>query len=213
MYKTENFLDRDFLIPEKDVESIGYFRGSDKQNIATSLQHVPENRRALVVQAGGNLGLFPIEYSKIFETVITFEPDPINFHCLAHNATEPNIVKIQAALGNDNKFISMDVPSPTHVGQNKVSKEQRGNIPTLKLDDFGLPALDLLQLDLEGYEYFALEGARKTIEKYKPTIVVEFANHWTHYGVPSDAIDNLLRDLGYVRKDRMHLDVVFTPIN
>ena len=36
--------------------------------------------RNLVIQAGGNAGYYPKQYSKLFNTVVTFEPDHRNFY-------------------------------------------------------------------------------------------------------------------------------------
>src|SRR5690348_7833841 len=50
----------------------------------------------LVIQAGGNCGMYPVLFSQLFEQVYTFEPDPLNFYTLVQNCQSDNIVKIQA---------------------------------------------------------------------------------------------------------------------
>lgn len=52
--------------------------------------------------------------------------------------------------------------------------ESGGITPSLRLDDFDFPALDLIYLDVEGAEPRVLKGARETIEKFHPVIVVEY---------------------------------------
>ena len=39
------------------------------------------DNKKVMVQAGGNCGMYPKQYSKIFDTVYTFEPDWLNFYC------------------------------------------------------------------------------------------------------------------------------------
>jgi antitoxin component HigA of HigAB toxin-antitoxin module len=41
------------------------------------------------------------------------------------------------------------------------------------LDQYELPALDLLKLDVEGHEYEALQGAVHSIKKFKPVVIIE----------------------------------------
>lgn len=54
---------------------------------------------------------------------------------------------------------------------------EAANIPLISLDDFveerQLQAIRLIKLDIEGAELAALEGARKTIERFRPLLIVE----------------------------------------
>ena len=43
--------------------------------------------KKVVVQAGGNCGMQVVKFAEFFDTVYTFEPDPVNFHCLVNNLT------------------------------------------------------------------------------------------------------------------------------
>jgi len=62
----------------------------------------------LVIQAGGNCGLYPKQYSKIFNNVVTIEPDSRNFFCLCENVKENNVVKYQKALGDKHGYIKLN---------------------------------------------------------------------------------------------------------
>ena len=44
---------------------------------------------------------------------------------------------------------------------------------THKLDDFSFDNIDLIKIDVEGHEGSVLKGAIKTIEKNKPSIIIE----------------------------------------
>jgi hypothetical protein len=54
-------------------------------------EHITEKK--VVVQAGGNCGVYVKRYAELFETVYTFEPSPILFYCLNLNVTNPNVFK------------------------------------------------------------------------------------------------------------------------
>jgi FkbM family methyltransferase len=153
---------------------------------------------SVVVQAGGNQGMYPCLFSQMFETVYTFEPDPLNFHCLVQNCQAPNIIKMQAALGDVHKMIGMRSCSDSNFGMHKVTAV--GTIPQLRIDDLDLPSCGLIQLDIEGYEIFALRGAEETIKKFHPVIAVENA---------SNEIFRFVHSLGYNKKTLSKMDTIF----
>lgn len=126
--------------------------------------------KSVVVQAGGNCGFYPKKYSTIFQQVYTFEPEWLNFYCLCHNVPEPNVIKSQACLGHESKLVSLNV---FEKNRGKTHISGTGNYPVYLIDNIGLEICDLIHLDIEGYEYFALLGSEKTIKKCKPVIVVE----------------------------------------
>lgn len=67
------------------------------------------------------------------------------------------------------------------------------------LDDIAPPKIDVMKIDVEGAEFRVLEGGRKSIERDKPVIVMEFSCEMTQRtsGVdPGDALQAVL-DLGY----------------
>ena len=43
----------------------------------------------------------------------------------------------------------------------------------MALDEFNLPRVDLIKIDVEGMELEALEGARRTIERSHPIMLIE----------------------------------------
>jgi FkbM family methyltransferase len=67
------------------------------------------------------------------------------------------------------------------------------------LDDIAPPRVDVMKIDVEGAEFRVLEGGRKTLERDKPVIVMEFSCEMTQRtsGVdPGDALQAVL-DIGY----------------
>ncbi len=170
--------------------------------------------RTLCVQAGGNLGIFPKYLARHFRTILTFEPEPTLFAHLSANAPEQNIIRMQAALGEKPGLVSMACSrrgdhGPVHEGLTHVAGE--GSIPMLRLDDFELPYLDLLMLDLEGYELYALRGAEQTIRRCRPLVVVEINRNCGHYGIGPDDVRGCIESLGYHRGLVAYSDEVFIP--
>ena len=160
----------------------------------------------VVVQAGGNLGMQVVKFAEFFETVYTFEPDPINFYCLVNNLPYDNVIKFQCCLGEDHKMVSMN-PLQDEIGGFYVN-ENKGNIPTLRIDDLNLSSCDFIQLDVEGYQLFALRGAINTIQKFKPVISIEL--DWIErYNFSHRDIINLLINLGYEKVDSYTSDHIY----
>ena len=172
--------------------------------------HVPNKK--VVVQAGGNCGFYVKQYANLFNLVYTFEPEPLNFLCLNLNVTERNVIKLQACLGDKHELVGLgnylNDSGSTHV---KNEKSEQSVVPTLTIDDLNLESCDLIHLDIEGYELFALKGAVETIKKFKPVIAFEFHDAWAgRYQYNKSTIENFVIDLGYSLKAIEQGDMVYT---
>lgn len=168
----------------------------------------------VAIQAGGNLGIFPKRLAQTFKAVYTFEPDAICFEALVHNAPEENIIKMQAALGASPSFVSMsrerrDGKPNLHEGITHVAG--KGIIPTIKIDDLGFKVCDLIALDLEGWELYALAGATETILRCRPTLVVEINKSLGFVGISEEEVRSLISELGYIFVEKNHSDEIFIP--
>lgn len=132
--------------------------------------------KRVVIQAGGNLGLYPRLFSDFFDYVYTFEPDTRNFHYLTLNCQKDNIYKFNAALGDKHAMVQVNRISRQNYGMHKVDHVPEGTVPQLKIDDFDWQFCDMIQLDVEGYEEYILQGGIETIRKFKPLITLEKPN-------------------------------------
>lgn len=132
--------------------------------------------RRTAVQAGGNVGIFPLLLAEHFQQVLTFEPNPECYACLmANTASNPRIEIHHAALGMGNEPVGFDEVWPGNCGAGQV--KGRGSIPQHRIDDFELTDVDLIQLDVEGFESKAIIGAAATIEQCRPILMIEDRGH------------------------------------
>ena len=126
-----------------------------------------------------------------------------------------NVIKFQSCLGSEHKLVSVKID------ENIIQKKGyncgtfqvtgAGKIPVLKIDDLELDQCDLLHLDIEGFEGFALEGAIKTIQKFKPVICLEINGLGKQYGWPEERIYKFLENLNYKFEINTDNDRVFLP--
>ena len=158
----------------------------------------------VAVQAGSGIGMWPARLSETFDTVYTFEPNPELFYCVCRNAPQGNIFRYQAALGYNRGTVDMSWGhSRDNYGGFYVV--EGGNIPSLRVDDLGLPHCDLLMLDIEGRELEALKGADETVSQHKPTIVFESKEGCLNrFGATLATIKQWLKLHGYRKKCAFH---------
>ena len=177
------------------------------------LGQLPIDEFSIAVQAGGNVGGFPIGLIELFDRVITFEPDPLNFRCLQKNLEgHIGIDYYQAALGaREGKCRITDEFTHKNCGALKVAPG--GDIPITTIDSLHLPACGLIYLDVEGYEDRALVGATDTIREHRPVIVTENKGLNDRFPGDLDGSDEfriwLCAEFGYKLHSRLMRDDVF----
>ena len=162
---------QDWIIPDREASGIVDILREWENKHLDVLSLVPN--KGLAVQAGGYVGVFPKNLSYFFNKVLTFEPVEENWNCLIKNIQEKNIVKINAGLGNCTGKAKIKKIIPNNCGAIQLESENDGDISIVCLDDYISEQVDLLWLDIEGYEVKALQGAKNTIKKYTPVIVLE----------------------------------------
>lgn len=161
----------------------------------------------LAIQAGGNMGVWALALAAKFGRVITFEPDPMNFRALVHNtSTAANILSLPCAIGdNGGEWCGLDREAG-NAGAHQVTAGDQA--PIITIDSLNLPALDLLYLDIEGFEMLAIMGAIETISKFKPVIAIEDKGLSVRYGKKQGDAERFLASYGYQVTARPHRDVV-----
>lgn len=203
---TETTLINGFVWPASDGECHPAVFGS-LGDLDHAYAHCRDFRVA--IQAGGNCGVWPKEMSRKFGAVYTFEPDPLNFMCLAANVPEQNVFKLNAALGDARELVDLDREAG-NIGAHQVGGT--GSIPTLQIDDLGLGVCDLIYLDIEGFELKALRGAGRTLETCRPVVAIEDKGLSERYGIAQGAAEKWLAEsFDYRVVDRVGRDVILIP--
>lgn len=157
----------------KTLEYYGRGAGAKSDDIRQALSMIEGGRVAL--DGGAHVGAYTRIMLERFETVYAFEPAPDTFAALERNLRDwgvsDRVHAYQVALSDREDKVRMK----GRLGRRSVTRRiaGRGEIPAMPIDALGLEELDFLKLDLEGYEYRALLGARETLLRTQPAVLFE----------------------------------------
>ena len=173
------------------------------------------------VDVGSNWGWFPLYVASrpgFHGRVHAFEPFPSTFADLTSVVTQAGLnerVRCHAvALSDKSGHATMSLPDGFQSGLAVMSEDGPGKgegIATTPLDALeDLGPVSLMKIDAEGAELKVLRGARVTIAKHRPMIVLESGRRFEQPELTLGPL-RLLRELGYVffnlgwlRKDSGH---------
>ena len=160
------------------------------------------NKLDLAIQAGGCVGAWPRYLRTIFSKVYTLEPSAENYELMLKNLGDLDIVKFHAALSDKVGRCGLKV-NPANCGDDQTTAGDE--VDTLTIDSLKVEP-NLIYLDIQGDEYFALKGAAETLERCSPIVAVEVDNKLAR--LKGDAVA-LLKELKYVQFGKVHQDFLF----
>jgi FkbM family methyltransferase len=164
-------------------------------------------QRGVALDIGANVGLWSRDLTQVFQRVIAFEPVADFRACLLKNVTATNFEVRACALGAEDTTINMIITAE-NTGHSHVDTATlgTGTIPMHRLDSLELPKIDYIKIDCEGYENTILRGAKQTILRDRPIMVIEHKQHQDvgHADV-DQALDTLIawgaKTIGRVNND------------
>ena len=149
------------------------------------------NETSFFLDVGANIGEICLEAAKLMQPggqVWAFEPMAINFENLEQNlslnpALIKNVTLFPIALGEkDKQEIAFSHPREDNQGMMRVKAESMGDLVYEKAEMRSLDSLfeeksvrqlDGIKIDVEGYEYQVLVGAKKILEQFRPWLFIE----------------------------------------
>jgi FkbM family methyltransferase len=160
---------------------------------------------------GANLGVYAIQFSNMVGPtgkVVAFEPNPHALRMLRHHVAINNLsnVRIVAAAAAEAPgtadFYAANWNGMGRLGaaNSGLKETERFTVPVTTVDEqvaqTGLVP-DFILIDVEGFEIVVLEGARNTVLRHRPTVVVEMhPDVWASASTDRKRAESLLRDLG-----------------
>lgn len=144
-------------------------------------QYLPTQRQKLAIDVGANEGIWVKQFAPLFDKVLAVEPDP---KCaeIVRNLKLENVEVFEAAgwivSGQNMDFHLRDnYPMSGALVCRDLMREDAVSalvsMPTLAIDSLPKEHCDLIWIDVEGAELQVIQGATRTIEAFKPQIVVE----------------------------------------
>lgn len=182
------------------------------------------NPHDVVIDIGSNIGFVLMNMAERVGPegrVYGFEPNLETFHKLQHNLSLnhfSNITVRQAAMGDVmGKAETYSVRS-SNLGMNKIrllsTEDSTASVPVLTLDHFcekeEMTRVDMIKIDVEGYEQKVLEGSIETLRKFNPLLFIELSceNLREQNSTPGQILQ-ILHSLGYsVKRATDNLDLM-----
>jgi FkbM family methyltransferase len=210
---------------------------SDADSSAPVLEYIKEDN--IVLDIGGNIGqtaLFMAKRTGANGRVVSFEPFPETYNRfltnLRLNPGIQNITVENIALGNSHEKLKMSAENTGNSGQNRIlngggPSNALIGVEVIPLSYYlktkPLAKIDLIKIDVEGFEYKVLKGAVEVIKQYKPLLYIELSDrNLNQQGSGANQVVELLYELSYTVTDAAsgkqvkdltsaHIDVICSP--
>jgi len=143
----------------------------------------------ICLDLGSNIGYYAIIESNIVGKsgkIFAIEPSPINFQILKTNLENQkmgNYTVNNIAIGENDEEMEFIVSKKSNWSKIRINSEEVNSgdevikIPVKTLDSFvkenNIAKIDILRMDVEGYEYNILKGAKSVLEQFKPKLLIE----------------------------------------
>lgn len=185
-----------FYVPANDVHIADWKAGqpfTQNKCLEKFIRYCEDKNKKFnhILDIGAWVGTWSMAMNKYCGRVVAFEPDALHYECLVKNVPE-DVETHQLAVGQEDKMISLSEDNFTQ--SKRVIGE--GAIPMISVDSLGMDDIDLIKIDVEGYEMEVLKGASETLKNTK-YIMIELNNNTKKYGSNNMAIEKFLETLGF----------------
>lgn len=165
-----------------------------------------------VVDVGANFGYYTLQAARLVGdrgSVLAFEPSTTSYERLLRNLGLNRLDWVRpykVALGNEKSVVRLAKPNVSNQGEQRILEDatslQSEEVPITTLDDFlqshSSAHVDMIKVDIEGFEVDFLRGAKSTIHEFQPILMVEINPlALGRNGSSADELLSELRELGY----------------
>jgi FkbM family methyltransferase len=137
-----------------------------------------------VVDAGAHIGCASLFFSHLFPhaRIIAIEPDSANFELLTRNLAHFDAaVPVKGALWSHSTRVAIKNPQKATWSYRVVESSSASAVPAYSvldvMEQFHLPRIDVLKIDVEGAEIEALQDAKRWIHRVG-MLIVEVHDRW-----------------------------------
>jgi len=202
-----------FHIKDGVGRDIYYKKGVYAEDYITSflLEKIGIKDDDFIIDIGGNIGWYSLVLSyKNKPLVLAFEPDTFNFSLLKNNVAlnkKDNIRVINMAVSDSPGKMTLYLYKKYNLGRHSFIRQRNSigtaEVETIQLDGFlkeqGLAdrKIKLIKIDIEGYEFAAMSGAKQSLAhtdflmtEFSPGMMKKISQN------PMDYI-NLIKSFGF----------------
>jgi FkbM family methyltransferase len=172
------------------------------------LQRLEEG--SVFVDVGANIGAVTIPAARTAGRVLAIEASPSVFPYLAQNIKANHLENVRCmnvAAGREEAYLPFYTAPMEHFGMGSFGPQfnaQPTQVPAVALDqilaDEKIGRVDLIKIDVEGFELAVLQGARRLLANDRPPVIIfEFCD-WAEARVPDGKVGDaqrFLASLGY----------------
>lgn len=187
-----------------------YFYGAYEKNILFFLRDVArqaDRERAVFVDVGANVGQHTLFMSRHVAWVHSFEPWPWAYRKIEEKLADngvPNVTVHRVGLSDTGGTLEYYAPVSNNTGTGSfVSGYGQNNraltdLPVVVGDDYfhanAIDRVDIVKIDVEGFEDRVLAGLRSTVRRTRPVIVMEISGETRSRIGSRDGLHALLGD-------------------
>ena len=166
------------------------------------------DKSKVFVDVGAFVGAFSIRMSRYYGKVYAFEPNPRSYRVLKKNIELNNIQNIQAyniGVGDSRRQVTLYEKGGSSSIVDDSYKRGEYKVWVDRLDRL-VDRVDVLKIDVEGYEGYVIKGALNLIHKYNPIIVIEHHEYRGYDKIPIKRkdIEKMLSPYIVLNLDEVH---------
>lgn len=181
-----------------------------KKNWEFAQSILPRFRNAIDI--GSNNACNAIHYAEKFEWVECFEPTALAIELWKNTVLDNRVGNVSLhteALGENERTTQIILHKHNgghnhllHIDKNPRARgaitRQLQEVQVRTLDSYNFTNVDFIKIDVEGYEYFILQGAEQTLKNNRPLLQLEIvANQCHKFNYRAETLINYLRSKDY----------------
>lgn len=206
------------IYPKNEVFRALFVQGIYEPNLNVVVDALlPKN--GVFLDAGANMGYFSLLAARKVGSdgrIFAIEPSSRDFIRLVDNVNLNELHEVIScyklafsdSAGTADIMIANDERSGLNTlghdfGTKGIEKVDVEKVETITIDSFvereEIKNIDVIKLDIEGSEFSALSGAKDTVQKYRPAIMLGInKGAMTSCGVTFEQVSNWLKDVNYI---------------